>query len=236
MGEYRLVGTRWVDVDIDNHRRYMQNASVFRKKTGALRKACKDVEFVYVDAPNVLVPADVKVFGEEDKTESDESMATARGWWRTNPERTSSVGLDKSLEVLKELLRGSRFDAVLGFSQGAAMAALLVALLERPDVYPEFLINGEAPHPPLTKCVCVAGFVAPGGLAREVFGSTGYETETVHVLGETDVVVVRERSEALVGVGGNVRVVEHLGGHFVPTKLDWRGILGGDGERVEGRD
>ena len=67
---------------------------------------------MYVDAPNVLVPADVKVFGEEDnlKTESDESTATARGWWRTNPERTSSVGLDKSLEVLRDLLRGSRFD------------------------------------------------------------------------------------------------------------------------------
>ena len=45
MGEYRLVGTRWVDVDIDDHRRYMQNASVFRKKTGAVRKACRDIEF-----------------------------------------------------------------------------------------------------------------------------------------------------------------------------------------------
>jgi hypothetical protein len=79
------------------------------------------------------------------------------------------------------------------------------------------------------KCVCVSGFVTPGGLAREVFGSVGYETETVHVLGNADVVVVRERSEGLIGMGRNMRVVEHLGGHFVPTRLDWRGILSDSG-------
>jgi hypothetical protein len=47
--------------------------------------------------------------------------------------------------------------------------------------------------------VRVSGFVAPGGLAQEVFGSGEYETETVHVLGKVDVVAVRDRSEALVG-------------------------------------
>jgi hypothetical protein len=51
------------------------------------------------------------------------------------------------------------------------------------------------------KCVCVSGFVTPGGLARAVFGSGGYETGTVHVLGKADVVVVRERSEGLGWVG-----------------------------------
>jgi hypothetical protein len=158
-----------------------------------------------VDAPNVLVPADVKVFGEQDKVESDEVTSTARGWWRTNADRTTAVGLEKSLEMLRDLLRESRFDVsgymlregvlilkscvgrfwiqvgdgrcavrgswifLMDHSQGAAMAALLVALvsvcyavrvmtvgnlrvveqLERPHTYPEFLINGEVPHPPL---------------------------------------------------------------------------------------
>ena len=75
--------------------------------------------------------------------------------------------------------------------------------------------------------MCVSGFVAPGALAREVFAAPyRYVTETVHVLGETDVVVVEERSRVLVRVGGSARVVEHGGGHFVPSRLDWGTVLG----------
>jgi len=36
----------------------------------------------------------------------------------------------------------------MALSQGAAFAAIVTALLEKPETYPPFLINGRPPHPP----------------------------------------------------------------------------------------
>ena len=139
---------------------------------------------VFVDAPNVLLPADIPgtdISSPADTqessslTEAEAAALTPRAWWRTNPERTRSVGLEASLLVLRDILHGgARFDVcvlcfhlvvadrflillrryegcvwiqvrfnltlffllevdddnvVLGVSQGAAMAALLAALV-----------------------------------------------------------------------------------------------------------
>ena len=84
---------------------------------------------VYVDAPNVLVPADVRVFtGETSASEAveEESTSTARGWWRTNPERTSAVGLEASLGVLRDVLSGTRFDVRLLYFVSFAHGSLSV--------------------------------------------------------------------------------------------------------------
>ena len=40
----------------------------------------------------------------------------------------------------------------------------------------------------------------------------GIRTKTLHVIGRTDVVVVPERSEALVAVSSNARTEYHMGG------------------------
>lgn len=73
-------------------------------------------------------------------------------------------------------------------------------------------------------------------LADDIFGAS-YSTPTLHVLGKTDVVVVEERSNLLLGVSANARLEEHAGGwynslpfdcshasagHFVPSKVNWR--------------
>lgn len=72
-----------------------------------------------------------------------------RAWWKFVPERTLLVGIDQILPVLQDVLKTRTFDGVFGFSQGAALAGLLTALLERPYMYPAFLVDGRPPHPPL---------------------------------------------------------------------------------------
>jgi len=104
------------------------------------------------------------------------------------------------------------------------MAALLAALLERPHSYPSFLVDGEAPHPPFKFCVAVSGFKAPGSLSADIFG-TSYSTPTLHVLGRNDVIVIEERSKGLLDLSQNKRLEEHDGGHFVPSKANWREFL-----------
>ncbi|KAH9067735.1 FSH1-domain-containing protein [Lactarius vividus] len=212
---------------------YSQNSSIFSKRVAALRKSLgKDVELVFVDAPHVLMPVDLTGHGTsldafgaaEASTTSEDPALKPRGWWRTDPTRTRTDGLEESLAYLRDILRTQRFEGVLGFSQGAGLAALLAALLERPHLHPPFLVDGEPPHPPLRFCVAVSGFKVAGPLSTAVF-SEGYVTPTLHVLGKNDILVIEERSRVLINVSKTKRVEMHDGGHFVPSKASWRTFL-----------
>jgi len=213
---------------------YGQNSSIFSKRVAAFRKSLgNDVELVFVDAPHVLLPVDLTGHGAtsldafgaaEASTTSDDPTRTSRGWWKTDPARIRTDGLEESLAYLRDILRTQRFEGVFGFSQGAGLAALLAALLERPHLHPPFLVDGEPPHPPLRFCVAVSGFKVAGPLSAAVF-SEGYETPTLHVLGKNDILVIEERSRVLINVSKSKRVEMHDGGHFVPSKASWRTFL-----------
>ncbi|KAJ7291044.1 serine hydrolase FSH [Mycena rebaudengoi] len=214
---------------------YSQNASIFSKRLGALRKQCgKHVDFVFVDGPLVLQPADLSGSAPQgtstaatlDALGASEASDTdiPRAWWSWKPDRTEAIGLPESLVTLRDVLKTRTFDGVLGFSQGAAMAALLAALLERPHLYPPFLTDGKPPHPPFKFCISVSGFVLQDPLATLVF-HPNYSTPTLHVIGKTDIIVVEERSKKLIDLSANARVEEHDGGHFVPSKGNWRKFL-----------
>ncbi|KAL1679009.1 serine hydrolase-domain-containing protein [Schizophyllum commune] len=202
---------------------YCQRGAIFSKRIGALRKQCKDVEFVFVDAPLILEPADIagsspqntatKVDGTEAALASvgaaevatDASMIP-RGWWKKDPTSDRAVGIEDSIAVIKEVLQKRRFD------------------LERPETYPPFLVDGKSPHPPFEFCINVAGFKVRDPLFAETYGA-GYSTPTLHVIGRNDVVVIPERSQTLVDVSLNGRLELHDGGHFVPSKGPWRKFL-----------
>ncbi|KAG1830092.1 serine hydrolase FSH [Suillus variegatus] len=210
-----------------------QNASISSKRLGALRKSMgKDIEMgtlgIYVtipiiDGPIVLLPVDLNgassaaslaaLGASEANTTSSDPSSTPRAWWKTNPEKTIAHGLEESILLLRDILQRDRYDGVFGFSQGAAMAALLATLLERPHSYPPFLVDGEAPHPPFKFCI-----------ACRIFG-TSYSTPTLHVLGRNDVIIIKERSKGLLDLSQNKRLEEHDGGHFVPSKANWREFL-----------
>ncbi|KAH9963023.1 serine hydrolase FSH, partial [Russula compacta] len=218
---------------IDMLLRYSQNASIFSKRLAALKKSLGgDLEFIFVDAPHVLEPVDLTSHGHtldafgapEASAMTEDPALKPRGWWRTDPTRTRTDGLEESLAYLREILRTQRFEGVFGFSQGAAMAALLAALLERPRLHAPFLVDGEPPHPPFKFCVAVSGFKVAGPLSAAIF-LEGYATPTLHILGKNDILVVEERSRVLINVSNGRRVEEHNGGHFVPSKASWRTFL-----------
>jgi len=195
---------------------------------GAIRKACKGLELVFVDGPHVLQPVDLtgsstSPFAGSETSNSDPALIP-RAWWKSNEERTQALGLDASLASLRDILKSDRYEGVFGFSQGAAMAALLAALLEKPHLHPPFLVDGQPPHPPFGFCVSVSGFKVLDPLAAPIF-SPFYSTPTLHIIGRTDIVVIEERSRQLLDVSANKRLEEHDGGHFVPSKLNWRNFF-----------
>ncbi|KAF8712404.1 hypothetical protein AX14_013123 [Amanita brunnescens Koide BX004] len=212
----------------------------YTQNLGALRKECgKDIELVFVDAPVVLQPADLNGLSAQNTAQqtvlaelgaaeasatTDDPALTPRAWWKSNKERTVFTGMEDSILMIRDVLKQRKFDGVLGFSQGAAFAAVIAALLERPHLYPPFLVDGEPPHPPLEFCVAISGY-KPGGYICDKIFSPSYSTPTLHILGKTDVVVVEERSRALIAVSSGKRVEEHTGGHFVPSNGRWRKFL-----------
>ncbi|KAH9920927.1 FSH1-domain-containing protein [Fomitopsis serialis] len=216
---------------------YAQSGTIFSKRMGAFRKTCnKEFDLVFVDAPHVLTPVDMAYLtsqspessldnlGAAEATTETDPVLAPRGWWRVNEDRTQTNGLEESLAVLRDVLAKDHYDGVFGFSQGAAMAAILAALLEKPAVHPPFLINGEPPHPPLQFCVAVAGF-RPVSPLCDVILLPSYPTRSLHILGRTDVIVVEERSRTILDISSNKRVEYHDGGHFVPSKAPWRNFM-----------
>ncbi|XP_061659947.1 esterase OVCA2 [Syngnathoides biaculeatus] len=186
---------------------YRQNGASFREKTGALRKLLKKkVNFVYVDAPHLLEGAQGSG-GEEPER---------RGWWFSDPgARTFSAqqrceessGLDESVAaVLQAVRRDGPFDGILGFSQGAALAAMLCALQE----------SGRKPDLAFRFAVLVAGFRS--GCAQHLsFYSAPLATPSLHVLGLDDGVIPADMSRDLLPVFRDPHVLTHPGGHFVPA-------------------
>ncbi|KAI0773072.1 FSH1-domain-containing protein [Trametes elegans] len=217
---------------------YAQNAHIFSKRMGALRKACgKDIELVFVDGPHVLSPADLAeafqtssqssslddLGASEAGAETDPALAP-RGWWHVDATRTKTPGLEDSILLIRDYLIKDHYEGIFGFSQGAGMATIIAALLERPEVFPPFLVDGKPPHPPLTFCISAAGF-RPYSLLCDTILLPSFSTPTLHILGKNDVIVVEERSKSILDISDNKRVEYHDGGHFVPSKANWRNFL-----------
>ncbi|GLB37848.1 putative serine hydrolase (FSH1) [Lyophyllum shimeji] len=219
---------------------YSQNASIFSKRLGALRRECgNSVDLVFIDGPHILQPADLpgsttpspddnlaSLGAAEAANAGADPTLTPRAWWKFNPDKTFAYGLRESIEAIRDVLKSRRFDGVLGFSQGAAFAAMISALLEKPHLYPPFLVEGQPPHPPLKFCIAVSGFRLRDPFCDPLFAGQ-YSTPTLHVIGKNDIIVVEERSRTLVEASSNKRVEEHQGGHFVPSKRQWLKFLRG---------
>ncbi|KAK7445446.1 Family of serine hydrolases 3 [Stygiomarasmius scandens] len=215
----------------------------------------QEIDFVFLDAPAALVPADFS--NGYSSSASDASSTTnskptstpsypptSRAWFKIQNLTIEWESMRESMVFLKEILKGNRFEASddhstrLAFAyfgqrqfQGAAIAELIAAMLEQPRLYPEFCDDGQAPHPPLRYVVAFSGFLLRGPCTE--WGSTANQaveldstyfinTPILHVLGRTDVVVPRERSDLFMAHSNHKRIEEHVGGHFIPTAPRWR--------------
>ncbi|KZP11155.1 YWTD domain-containing protein [Athelia psychrophila] len=207
----------------------------------------EDVEFYFVDAPFALFPTD-HIHGydvsDPETTSAIEPncseprmcpsySATPRGWfdisfrnWDINLKRR-----DASLLFLLDVLREHKFEAVFGFSQGAAIAEQVAELLEHPEFYPSFFADFQFLPDPLRYVVVVSGYIVRGECwswetcptIESLQDPTLFiKTPALHIIGRTDVIVVRERSEIVINFSKNSRVEEHPGGHFIPTRPRWR--------------
>ncbi|QRW25190.1 hypothetical protein RhiXN_07139 [Rhizoctonia solani] len=128
---------------------YAQSAEIFKKKMGVLRKACgKNVEFVFLDAPVLLQPADLpQSFASVEaldtvKAPPEEPELQPRAWWRANLDRTVYYHVPETIEYLKNYLKDQRFNGVFGFNE-LKFNNILHIQLEQPEAYPAILVDGK---------------------------------------------------------------------------------------------
>ena len=227
---------------------YVQNGSLFRQRTGSLRKALSSrvKEFFFLDAPH-----DARGAFPEGQSEASEPGETpqqppsgsddVRGWWTSgeNVEATATpgqwvrpsqsrhaVGVDESLAQLVETLqKDGPFDGILGFSQGAAMGALLLAHVQ------QVLQSGHMSGLTLPRfAILVAGFVPMDDRLQSLMTASNVAGSGVAVMcvsGTEDALVPPERVNTLAdcfgGVSsGRVQVFSHPGGHGIPSNAAFR--------------
>ncbi|GAD92243.1 dihydrofolate reductase [Paecilomyces variotii No. 5] len=226
---------------------YTQSGTLFYNKTRALAKHLQksfpfhDVSFSYPTGPLRLNPADIPGY---DASSDDQTEIEAYGWWRRSntSDPPEYLGLETGLDSVAKVLRTEGpFDGVIGFSQGAALAAMVASLLEQPSrkeafayfsaamtgvkgiAFPESFESDVVSHPPLKFALCYSGFRAPGPRYRGFYEHPPIQTPVLHVLGSLDSVVEESRSRALIEACAGepekeAKVVWHPGGHFLPSQ------------------
>jgi len=176
--------------------------------------------------------------GKEFAADTSDPSSKNWAWWQARQPHSAPfheyVGLDRGLEHLATILeQDGPFDGVIGFSQGAAAAAMTASLLEpgRQEAFVDAEKNAggmafppafaRLNHPPLRFMVSYSGFAStfPGYAA---FYKPLIATPSLHFLGTLDTVLEECWARALLescehrSTGPDETLVVHPGGHSVP--------------------
>ncbi|KAI6351118.1 hypothetical protein MCOR25_010135 [Pyricularia grisea] len=212
---------------------YTQSGPLFHAKTRALEKlmikslAPFNVQptLIYPTAPNQLRAEDIPGCDPAEAAD-DPRAADSWAWFRKDDATGAYRQLREGMSRLTEAVRDAGgVEGVVGFSQGAAMAGMMAAVLDEPRrevpgsesarqwVAELREANGGRA---LRFAVIYSGFAAqPPGLGWMYDPSI--RTPTMHFIGSLDTVVDEKRSRELADKCENPLVIEHPGGHHVPT-------------------
>lgn len=206
-----------------------------RKITSLYSQSSSKYEFLFPDGPHLVPTPSINDTSWASYVAAN-SSAGHRAWWFArdsnftdnsfvNPETGGYYGLEDSLKALGALIeKDGPIHAIWGFSQGACLAGILMALLSTPQ--------GKLTDPlakelrallPESQGVPAAGIFFSGFRARyegyHGIYEDGITAPTLHVMGEDDALVSVERSRVLVGLCGEGAVdLLHKNGHNLPRK------------------
>ncbi|KAK6344392.1 hypothetical protein TWF696_008028 [Orbilia brochopaga] len=214
-----------------------QSGALFYAKTRALEKhlikicAPRRLAFHYPTAPHRLHLRDIPDVDPAllQSDDGDDDSEGAYTWWRKDEVTGEYRGIDETWRFLSDYLdKNGPFTGAIGFSQGAALAAILAAALEpaRADRKPaSFAASFKSTHPPLAFAVAYCGFRAPNEEYRWLY-EPSIRTPVLNVLGSLDTVVDEKMMLALVAACAGKRVLWHPGGHYVVVKKQWLDAVG----------
>ena len=183
---------------------WSQNAKDLEQYTRPLKKKLKDlVEIVYVAAPHKL---DKMIQGTERK--DPRTWFFYNGRKDTNniegylePEAKNYEGWDESAA---EVMAAGPFVGVLGFSQGAVFAHMLLAAQQRNQAGSSFGFG-----------IFVSGFPAR---AAPAFDAPPIAIPSLHIIGEADEIVPVGLQDELCSKFEGPQTLRHEKGHIIPQR------------------
>jgi acetyl esterase/lipase len=192
---------------------YHGNGEVLRRQMQSLMAGLESrVELVYLDAPS-LSAGDygwwhaVRAEGASDGEPSGVGHARMRyeGWERTRA------------AIVSTFEREGPFDGIFGFSQGAALAGLLVGL-RAPGGVP----TAEQPLV-FDFAILVSGFASNDPAHAALYArAASYALPSLHIIGRSDGVVPPPDSRELAARFGEATVLEHPDGHVIASDTSTR--------------
>lgn len=135
-----------------------------------------------------------------------------RGWWFTKKTSFSAkdisdddFGFRESIKLIEDYVKEEGpFDGILGFSQGASLAALLCALKCNKEIDCDFKF-----------VIIISGFKSLCEPHLKYYENK-INVPSLHVIGDTDRIIDRKMSDELTELFVDPKILRHSGGHFVP--------------------
>ncbi|KAG8888960.1 hypothetical protein FRB98_006358 [Tulasnella sp. 332] len=199
----------------------------------AIERMCGEgYEFVYPDGLHVLSAADLESFHvkwhlpETATVASPRLESPAKAFWVWGFKQWDSYhGLRETIVSLRDLCKREKFDGVIGFSQGAALGSLICAMLERPHVYPEFLIDGEPPQPPMRFGVFMSGIQLGASSVAAVYDGHKIQTPCLLLAAANDIVAHPRQFNIFPMLFEHSKAVLHDRGHNIPSGPKWQKLI-----------
>ncbi|KAK9766072.1 Family of serine hydrolases 3 [Basidiobolus ranarum] len=175
---------------------FTQNGEFLSATSRVFQQAIKPLaELVFLDAPHKIeASADPRNKGE------------ARAWWRATGDGAKYEGYESSLKLVRKVLEtNGPFDGILGFSQGACFTSLIVKDIQ----------NNPLNQVRLRYAITCGGFVSR--CPDLITLPNSLDIPSLHLIGDRDKIMRHERTKQLADCFVNSQVLNHPGGHSLPS-------------------
>ncbi|KAJ7716580.1 serine hydrolase FSH [Mycena maculata] len=182
---------------------YVQSAATVAHNTRKLRDALDGVAILhYVDGP--VMP-------------NSSFMSSSQPWWLLSQSLEFDASRndgrwDTVVEWWSHELSAHQYDGIIGLSQGSAMAALLVSMINHPERVPHFKPTKKQDFKFGIFC---SGFVSHKSPHAEIYGIP--DIPTLHTVDNNDMVVDAARTIELQEMCSNSVLLRHNEGHSIPV-------------------
>eukprot|EP01084_Bolivina_argentea_P003881 7347_1 len=127
---------------------WTQNEYKFSNQLSKLSESLKDtIEFTFITGP-IIIPSkkqNTTTNNDDNKEETKNNAIDPKikaCWWRSNDDKTVYNGLEQSLSSIANIIKSKGpFDGLMGFSQGGAFAAIIIALMHNKTNSMKNIIN-----------------------------------------------------------------------------------------------